>query len=155
MLLRILLKITKMKTSEYSFERIKEFEGLRTEAYRCPGGKWTVGYGHTKGVHEGMTVTESEASKLLEEDIVYFENFLSKEKYAEDITQGQWDALVSFIFNLGIGNFLSSTLRKKILKDIDEPAIPDEFRRWVYSNGKVLPGLVKRREWEAQMYEWE
>lgn len=155
MRLKILLMKKKMKISEYAFERIKEFEGLRLKSYRCSGGKWTIGYGHTKDVHKGMCITKEEANKLLEEDIVYFENFLSKEKYAEDITQGQWDALVSFVFNLGISNFLSSTLRKKILKDIDEPTIPDEFRRWVYSKGKVLSGLVKRREWEAQMYEWE
>lgn len=119
------------------------------------GGKWTIGYGHTKGVHEGMVITRQEADKLLEEDITYFESFLSKEVYAEDVTQGQWDALVSFVFNLGIGNFLSSTLRKKILKDIDEPTIPDEFRKWVFAKGKRLPGLIARREWEAQMYEWE
>lgn len=144
-----------MKISDYALECIKEFEGLRLKAYCCTGGKWTIGYGHTKGVHEGMVITRQEADKLLEEDITYFESFLSKEVYAEDVTQGQWDALVSFVFNLGIGNFLSSTLRKKILKDKDEPTIPDEFRKWVFAKGKRLPGLIARREWEAQMYEWE
>ncbi|MBE6293835.1 MAG: lysozyme [Bacteroidales bacterium] len=144
-----------MKISDYAFEKIKDFEGLRLKAYLCSGGKWTIGYGHTKGVHEGMVITRQEADRLLEEDILYFENFLSKEKYAEDITQGQWDALVSFIFNLGIGNFICSTLRNKILINIDEPTIPDEFRKWVFAKGKKLQGLVKRREWEAQMYEWE
>lgn len=144
-----------MRLSDYAFERIKEFEGCRLEAYRCPGGVWTIGYGHTKGVKEGQKIDKETASRLLAEDIEYFEAFLDKESYAEDITQGQWDALVDFLFNLGIGNFLSSTLRKKILKDIDEPTIPDEFRKWNKSKGKVLPGLVKRREWEAQMYAWE
>lgn len=143
-----------MRLSDYAFERIKEFEGLRLESYKCAGGKWTIGYGHTRGVREGQKIDKETANKLLQEDVEYFEKFLAKEPYAEDITQSQWDALVSFIFNLGFGNFEGSTLRKKILRDIDDPTIPNEFRRWVYSKSKVLPGLVKRREWEAQMYEW-
>ena len=144
-----------MRLSDYAFEKIKEFEGLRLESYVCAGGKQTIGYGHTKGVKKGQKIDKFTASKLLREDIEYFEQFLVKEPYAEDITQGQWDALVSFIFNLGIGNFMSSTLRKKILKNVDDSSIPDEFRRWVYSGGKVLKGLVARREWEAQMYAYE
>lgn len=143
-----------MRLSEYAFLHLKEYEGLRLESYKCAGGKWTIGYGHTRGVREGQKIDKETANKLLQEDVEYFEKFLAKEPYAEDITQSQWDALVSFIFNLGIGNFEGSTLRKKILRDIDDPTIPNEFRRWVYSKSKVLPGLVKRREWEAQMYEW-
>ena len=141
--------------SDYAFIRLKEFEGLRLEAYKCAGGKWTIGYGHTKGVREGQRIDERTASRLLEEDVEYFESFLAKEPYAEDITQGQWDALVDFLFNLGVGNFLSSTLRKRILEDVDHNDIPNQFRRWNKAGGKVLMGLVKRREWEAQMYEWE
>lgn len=141
--------------SDYAFSRLKEFEGLRLEAYKCAGGKWTIGYGHTKGVREGQRIDERTASRLLEEDVEYFESFLAKEPYAEDITQGQWDALVDFIFNLGVGNYLSSTLRKRILEDVDHDDIPNQFRRWNKAGGKVLMGLVKRREWEAQMYEWE
>lgn len=141
--------------SDYALSRLKEFEGLRLTAYRCPGGKWTIGYGHTKGVRKGQRIDEYAANKLLELDVGYFESFLAKEPYAEDITQGQWDALVSFLFNLGIGNYLSSTLRKRILEDVDHNDIPNQFRRWNKAGGKVLPGLVKRREWEAQMYEWE
>lgn len=141
--------------SDYAFSRLKEFEGLRLEAYKRRGGKWTIGYGHTKGVREGQRIDEYAANKLLELDVGYFESFLAKEPYAEDITQGQWDALVSFLFNLGIGNYLSSTLRKRILEDVDHNDIPNQFRRWNKAGGKVLPRLVKRREWEAQMYEWE
>lgn len=144
-----------MRMSDYAFSRLKEFEGLRLTAYRCAGGKWTIGYGHTKGVREGMRIDERTASRLLEEDVEYFESFLAKEPYAEDITQGQWDALVDFLFNLGVGNFLSSTLRKRIIEDVDHNDIPNQFRRWNKAGGKVLMGLVKRREWEAQMYEWE
>lgn len=141
--------------SDYAFSRLKEFEGLRLEAYKCAGGKWTIGYGHTKGVREGQRIDERTASRLLEEDVEYFESFLAKEPYAEDITQGQWDALVDFLFNLGVGNFLSSTLRKRIIEDVDHDDIPNQFRRWNKAGGRVLMGLVKRREWEAQMYEWE
>ena len=143
-----------MRLSDYAFLHLKEYEGLRLESYKCAGGKWTIGYGHTRGVRKGQKIDEETANKLLQEDVEYVEKFLDEEPYAEDITQSQWDALVSFIFNLGIGNFEGSTLRKKILRNIDDPTIPDEFRRWVYSKGKVLKGLVKRREWEAQMYEW-
>ena len=141
--------------SDYAFSRLKEFEGLLLTAYKCAGGKWTIGYGHTKGVREGQRIDERTASRLLEEDVEYFESFLAKEPYAEDITQGQWDALVDFLFNLGVGNFLSSTLRKRIIEDVDHDDIPNQFRRWNKAGGKVLMGLVKRREWEAQMYEWE
>lgn len=141
--------------SDYAFERLKEFEGLRLDSYRCAAGVWTIGYGHTKGVKGGQKIDKDTAGRLLVEDVEYFEQFLTEEPYAEDITQGQWDALVDFLFNLGVRNYLSSTLRKKILKDIDDPTIPNEFRRWNKSKGKVLPGLVKRREWEAQMYAWE
>lgn len=143
-----------MRLSDYAFLHLKEYEGLRLESYKCVGGKWTIGYGHTRGVRKGQKIDKETANKLLQEDVEYVERFLAKEPYAEDITQSQWDALVSFVFNLGIGNFEGSTLRKKIMRDIDDPTIPDEFRRWVYSKGKVLNGLVKRREWEAQMYEW-
>lgn len=144
-----------MRMSDYAFIRLKEFEGFSAEAYQCPGGVWTIGYGHTKGVKKGQRITEEDASRLLVKDVEYFEQFLAKEPYEEELTQGQWDALTDFLFNLGPGNFLSSTLRKKLLRNIDDSTIPDEFRRWNRSKGKVLPGLVKRREWEAQMFEWE
>lgn len=144
-----------MRMSDYAFQRLKEFEGFRAEAYKCPAGVWTIGYGHTLGVRRGQRITQEEASALLAKDVESFEKFLVNEPYAEELTQGQWDALVDFLFNLGQGNFSRSTLRKKILKDIDDVTIPNEFRRWNKANGKVLPGLVRRREWEAQMYEWE
>lgn len=150
-----------MRLSEYALQRLKEEELLRLESYKCAGGKWTIGYGHTKGVKKGQRIDKETANKLLQEDVEYVEQFLAKEPYAEDVSQGQWDALVSFIFNLGIGNFKSSTLRKKIMRDIDEPTIPDEFRRWVYvtdpvtGEKKKAAGLVTRREWEAQMYAYE
>jgi lysozyme len=144
-----------MRTSEYALERLKEYEGLRLKAYKCPAGVWTIGYGHTKGVRGSMIIDKDTASRLLEEDVMYFEKYLAAEPYAEDLTQGQWDALISFLFNLGIGSFIKSTLRKRILEDVNHDDIPNQFRSWNKADGKVLPGLVRRREWEAQMYEWE
>lgn len=150
-----------MRLSDYALERIKEIEGLRLNTYRCARGKLTIGYGHTRGVRDGQSIDKYTALCYLAEDVAMVEDFLVKEPYAEDVSQGQWDALVSFIFNLGIGNFKSSTLRKKIMRDIDEPTIPDEFRRWVYvtdpvtGEKKKAAGLVTRREWEAQMYAYE
>lgn len=145
----------KMRTSEYALGRLKEYEGLRLKAYKCPAGVWTIGYGHTKNVRGGIVIDKETADKLLEEDVMYFEKYLAEEPYAEELTQGQWDALISFLFNLGIGNYKRSTLRKRILEDVNHNDIPNQFRRWNKADGKVLPGLVRRREWEAQMYEWE
>lgn len=144
-----------MRTSEYALGRLKEYEGLRLKAYKCPAGVWTIGYGHTKDVRGGIVIDKETADKLLEEDVMYFEKYLAAEPYAEELTQGQWDALISFLFNLGIGNYKRSTLRKRILEDVNHGDIPNQFRRWNKADGKVLPGLVRRREWEAQMYEWE
>lgn len=141
-----------MKISEYAEEVLKEHEGLRLKAYRCPGGVMTIGYGHTKGVLPGQIITKERAHELLVEDVESVERLLDSEPYTKDLSQGQYDALVSFIFNLGWGKYSSSTLRRKIRANVDDPSIPNEFRRWVYGGGKVLPGLVKRRQWEADMY---
>ena len=148
-----------MKISEYTEEVLKEHEGLRLKAYRCPSGVLTIGYGHTKNVKPGDFIDKETAHRFLVEDIEDVEKLLDVERYSSALSQGQYDALVSFIFNLGWGKFRSSTLRKKLLCNVDDLSIPNEFRRWVYSTdpktgAKVkLPGLVKRREWEAQMYD--
>lgn len=148
-----------MEISNYAEEKIKEFEGLRLTAYKCAGGVLTIGWGHTRGVRQGMTITTDEAQKFFEEDIQAVEEQLKREPYYQSLGDSQRDALVSFIFNLGWGNFKGSTLRKKLMRDVEDNTIPDEFRRWVYATNpktgkkEKLPGLVKRREWEAQMYE--
>lgn len=147
-----------MRITNYCEEKIKEFEGLRLRAYRCAGGVMTIGYGHTGKVNGqplkvGAVITKEQADELLRRDVESVEAKLVKEPYSRELSESQFDALVSFIFNLGWGAFVGSTLRKKLLRDVNDEAIPDEFRRWVYSNGRVLPGLVTRREWEAQMYE--
>lgn len=148
-----------MKISEYAEEVLKEHEGLRLKAYRCPSGVLTIGYGHTKKVKPGDVIDKEIAHRFFVEDVEDVERLLDAERYSSALSQGQYDALVSFIFNLGWGKFCSSTLRKKLLCNVDDLSIPNEFRRWVYgtdpkSGKKVkLPGLVKRREWEAQMYD--
>ncbi len=148
-----------MKISDYAEVVIKEHEGLRLKAYRCPSGVLTIGYGHIKNVKTGDVINKDLADRLFVEDVEDVERLLDAERYSSVLSQGQYDALVSFIFNLGWSKFRSSTLRKKLLVDVDDFSIPNEFRRWVYgtdpkSGVKIkLPGLVKRREWEAQMYE--
>lgn len=148
-----------MKISEYAEEVLKEHEGLRLKTYRCPSGVLTIGYGHTKNVKPDDVINKETAHRFFVEDVEEVEKLLDAERYSTALSQGQYDALVSFIFNLGWSKFRSSTLRKKLLCNVDDLTIPDEFRRWVYgtdpkTGAKVkLPGLVKRREWEAQMYE--
>lgn len=148
-----------MKISEYAEAVMKEHEGLRLKAYRCPAGVLTIGYGHTKNVKPGDVINTDLADRLFVEDVECVERQLDTEKYSRLLSQGQYDALVDFIFNLGWTKFRSSTLRKKLLRNVEDATIPDEFRRWVYgtdpkSGEKIkLPGLVKRREWEASMYE--
>ena len=126
---------------------IKRFEGLRLEAYRCPAGVWTIGYGHTAGVSEGMKVTETEAERLLEEDLKPVLAVLPS-----GLNVNRRAALASFVFNVGIGAFNRSTLRRMVVDNADNPRIADELARWCYGGGKVLPGLVARRRAEAELY---
>ena len=142
-----------MKTSEYTKATIKEMEGLRLEAYRCPSGVLTIGYGHTgTDVTKGMTITQARADALFDGDIARTERDVDMALGMANVSQCQYDALVSFTYNLGAGNLRKSTLLKKVKSYPGNPSIRDEFRRWVYSKGKRLPGLVKRREWEASRY---
>lgn len=126
---------------------IKQFEGLRFEAYRCPAGVWTIGYGHTAGVRQGMKITEAEAERLLAEDLPPVLAALPP-----GLNDNRKAALASFVFNVGVGAFRRSTLRQMIVENPDNPRIADEFSRWRYGGGKVLPGLVARRRAEAELY---
>lgn len=129
---------------------IKEFEGLRLNAYRCPAGVLTIGYGHTSEVKEGMSITEEEANALLDQDVsIAAEQVKSAVKV--ELNANQLDALIDFVFNLGIGNLKSSTLLKK-LNAGDYSGAVEEFGKWVYSGKTVLPGLVRRREIEKQLF---
>lgn len=142
-------------------QNIIAFEGIELNAYRCPAGVWTIGVGHTSDVDgvniaRGMKITESEAMALLKEDVKHFERYLNKQPFIRSLTQGMFDALVSFIFNVGIAAFAASTMRRKLCSNAAREDVAKEFPKWVYGtvNGKKerLAGLVNRREAERQMF---
>ena len=139
-----------MKTSPKGIALIKEFEGLRLKAYKCPGGVWTIGYGHTDGVRPGMVISERQAEDFLKAELIAFEKYLNDLRLA--INQNQFDALISFIYNVGTGNFSSSTMLRKVKANPLDNSIMEEFLRWVYSKGRVLPGLQRRRLAEMKLY---
>ena len=139
-----------MKASEECINAIKGFETLELKAYKCPAGVLTIGYGHTRGVKDGQVITEIQADVLLKGDILNVEKSLNSMSIT--FTQGQFDALVDFCFNLGMVKFIGSTLYTKILVHAPDDEIAAQFRRWVYGGGKKLDGLVKRREWEVQQW---
>jgi len=138
-----------MKASENCLRIIKEHEGLRLKAYKCPAGVWTIGYGHTPA-REGQQITQAEADALLRRDVVAAE--LAVSQVRQKLTQNQFDALVSFTFNCGVGAFLKSTLRKLVEANPHNPAISAEFARWNKAGGKILPGLTARRAHESKLY---
>ena len=115
-----------MKTGEKGIELIKQFEGCKLTAYLCPAKVLTIGYGHTKNVKKGQVITQLEADNLLKEDLTTFEKGITT-LVRSNINQNQFDALVSFAFNLGLGNLKSSTLLKKVNNDPNDPTIKDEF----------------------------
>ena len=140
-----------MEASEILIEKLKEFEGLRLEAYRDAAGVLTIGYGHTgSDIREGDRISEYWASELLRNDLGATEAAVRRLHVAR--TQGQFDALVSFAFNLGIDRLQGSTLLKVIRKGGSHDQIQREFKRWVYAGGKKLHGLERRRAWEAKRF---
>lgn len=139
-----------MRTSQRGINLIKQHEGLRLEAYRCPAGIYTIGYGHTAGVRRGDIIDEQKAEQLLAEDLKKFEAVVNRE--CPGVSQNQFDALVSFTFNLGETNLRKSTLLKCVKANPDGQNIYTEFLRWNKSKGEVLPGLIRRRKAEADLY---
>lgn len=139
-----------MKSSEILIKKIAEYEGMRLESYLCPAKKWTIGFGHTKGVKPGQKITEAQAWLLLRGDLLPCEQYVNGLGVCK--TQGNFDALVDFAYNAGQGKLASSTLLRKIRTGASEREIRNEFSRWVYSNGVKLNGLVKRRQWEADRF---
>lgn len=130
---------------------IKRFEGLRLKAYICPAGVPTIGYGTTKGVRMGQTITEEEAERLLREDVAVFERGVD-EAVKVPLNPNQRAALVSFAYNVGLGAFRTSTLLRLLNKG-DYAGAAKQFDRWTKGGGKVLPGLVKRRAAERELFE--
>lgn len=139
-----------MKTSQKGIDFIKRHEALRLNAYLDAVDVWTIGYGHTKTAKKGMTITEAEAEKLLVDDLKTAENEINSHNLP--LKQHQFDALASFVFNVGTGAFRTSTLLKRLNIDTNHPDIPNQFNRWIYGNGKILNGLVKRRKQETEIY---
>lgn len=142
--------MNRMTTGEKGKKLIKSFESCKLRAYRCPAGVWTIGYGHTKGVKEGMVISQEDAERFFEEDIKEFERQLNSLQLA--INQNQYDALMSFIYNVGLARLAKSTLLKKIKANPGDASIRQEFNRWVYAGAHKLPGLVTRRAAEAGLY---
>lgn len=142
-----------MKLSQRGIDLIKQFEGYSSKAYPDPatgGAPWTIGYGTTKGVKPGMVITAEKAEKMLRDDVAKFESGVSSLVTAPT-TQGQFDAMVSLAYNIGLGNFGKSTLLKKHNARCYTCAA-DQFRVWNRANGKVMNGLTKRRAAERQVY---
>jgi lysozyme len=140
-----------MNISQEGISLIKKFEGCELEAYQCAAGVWTIGYGSTKDVKEGDTLTQKEADNLLLHEMQEYEGYI-KELIKVPLKQNQFDALVSWVFNLGPANLKASTMLK-FLNAGDYHLIPSQIKRWNKANGKVLEGLIRRREAEALMFE--
>lgn len=139
-----------MKTTERLLTQLMVMEGLRLEAYEDAAGVPTIGYGHTKDVRMGDRISEYWAKELLRDDIEEAERQVKELKVARN--EAQLDALVSFVFNLGIERLKESTLLRVIREGGSKADIKREFKRWVYAGGKKLKGLEIRREWEAKRF---
>lgn len=139
-----------MKTSQYGIDLIKHFEGCELKAYKCPAGVWTIGYGHTKGVEPGDEWSEDHANHMLEVELEEYEGYVSKYVTAP-LGQNQFDALVSWTYNLGGGNLSASTMLK-VLNAGEYDEVPNQMLRWNKAGGKVLEGLTRRRQAEADMF---
>lgn len=145
--------MVKRKISDYGLELIKKFESFREEVYLCPAGKRTIGYGHVlrKG-EQFYKIDQNQALALLVKDCQMAEYIICYlVDKVEELTTLQFDALVSFVFNVGHRNFQRSTLRQKINR-AEHALVPRELMKWVYAAGVKLPGLVKRRMEEANLY---
>ena len=134
---------------------IKKFEGCELKAYQCSAGVWTIGYGHTKDVVEGMEITQEEAEQMLVDELHEYESYINK-YVTVALSQNQFDALVSWVYNLGPANLSASTMLK-VLNSGEYEDVPAQMKRWNKAGGKVLEGLVRRREAEACLFvgkEW-
>lgn len=129
---------------------IKKFEGCELKAYKCPAGVWTIGYGHTYGVKKGDIITKEQAEHWLNNELEKFTSYLENLLTVE-VTENQFAALLSFIYNLGYNNLKNSTLLRKI--NSGDITASDEFLRWNKAGGVVLKGLIKRREEEKKLYD--
>ena len=146
-----------MKLNRDGIALMHLYEGLRLEAYMCPAGVWTIGYGNTfyengTRVKKGDVITKERAEELFE-NIVKIKFELPMSRLIDvDLNDNQYSALVSFTYNIGIGNFSKSTLLKMVNKNPNNPFIREQFLRWNKAGGKPLLGLTRRRTSEANLY---
>ncbi|MCC7260033.1 MAG: lysozyme [Alphaproteobacteria bacterium] len=137
--------------TESGLALIRRFEGYSATPYLCPAGYLTVGYGHVvRGPEDEMYLNEEEALLLLQHDVRRAEQAVLRQ-ITVPLSDRQFDALVSFTYNLGAGALQRSTLRRKVNRS-EHADVPDEFRRWIWAGGKKLPGLIRRRAAEAVLY---
>ncbi|MDU9394301.1 lysozyme [Pseudomonas sp. zfem002] len=139
-----------MRTSQRGLSLIKSFEGLRLHAYQDSAGVWTIGYGATRGVKAGMSITRDQAERMLLNDVQRFEPEVQR-LVTVPLSSNQWDALICFTYNLGAANLESSTLLR-LLNSGDYLGAAEQFPRWNKAAGKVLPGLVRRRAAERDLF---
>ena len=145
-----------MNISQEGLSLIKKFEGCELKAYKCAAGVWTKGYGSTKGVKEGDTLTQEEADELLLHEMEEYEGYIN-DLVKVPLEQCMFDALVAWVFNLGPTNFSSSSLLR-VLNEKKYEEVPYEIKRWNKAGGEVLNGLIRRRKAEALLFEgkeWE
>jgi lysozyme len=145
-----------MQMTEEGLALIRRFEGFRGEAYRCPAGVWTIGYGHTSQagpprVTPGMRMSEAEAEAVLARDVQEFARAVTA-ALRRDVSPQQFSALVSFAYNVGAGAFTRSSVLKAV-NEGDMEAVPARLRLWVKADGRTLQGLVRRREAEAALFQ--
>jgi GH24 family phage-related lysozyme (muramidase) len=143
-----------MELSQKGLDLIKQFEGLKLKAYKALKTEkyWTIGYGHYgEDVKEGQTISKTQAENLLRQDVKRFEHGVHDAIRVDDLNQNQYDALVSFAYNVGVSAFKKSTLVEKINKK-DFDGASKEFARWNKSGGKVIQGLINRRAKEKELF---
>ena len=146
-----------MKASQACIDLIHDFEGFREAPYRCPAGVWTIGYGSTRyadGTPVKQTdpaITRAQADAIMRQTLVEYENAVAR-YVSLPITQNMADALIDFAYNAGAQNLRKSTLLSK-LNAGDITGAAREFDKWVYANGQILPGLVRRRMAERRLFE--
>ena len=141
----------KMKISEDGLELINKFEGCETTAYQDSVGVWTIGFGHTKGVEEGQTCSIEDAESMLADEMDEYEGYINN-MVKVDLQQHEFDALVAWVYNLGPTNLGESTMLK-VLNGGQFDRVPEEMNRWTRAGGKILEGLVRRRQAESLMFQ--
>ena len=144
-----------MKLSQKGVDFIKSHEALRLKAYQDSKGVWTIGWGHTKDVHPGDVITREQAEQFIRDDFAWVERVLNADLVSGRdkplVTQNEFDALCSLVFNIGSQAYLDSTVRRKI-KQGDKMAAARAFKMWVYSNHKFVQGLANRRADEVRFF---